>query len=749
MRATLFITAVLISFSLTACMKKKKISTAGLYSNVQDPSQPTPECPNGADFIIEAVGKIPPVFDTGTPVTFKIDGGTNCKYGYKITAGPGMGTSFRRYTYASSQYTAAFQGRRELFTIAILGADRQPVRDFEFESEPFEVKLAAPPSCTVNPAQAYLNSDGRLRLGLSVAQAGSLETITSSEQGYLMAIPSLPRNNLTANQTIWDLNIYTQKKSGTITFGIKDSARNLTGSCSVNVINSDCDRYLSGDFLGEGGSSVFPLYSGSYYRSLQSLHLDCDSKAMIVTGGENGTTFFGTLTGGDPRQLIAAQIDSDAYTDLLVVREAAGKAVFQVNKSTGSAFTQITCSGDWTPPAGASLPLSFELKGTAGSQKIVGRQNNKLYEAALSLNGGACAVAAVAESAANMSIAAFPEVVDYNQPVNITWSAQNVDGYTCKLEKCDGTDCSDGKRTSLEQNLTGNQIVQRTFQVANMLKETIFQSSCVRATPANTISQQVRVGIRSGSGPSLLVRLSTDTSQAGVTYFAPNYPALSSFAASKPTPVYLSWNFPNSSASSCSLLIEEAGKDAKTEAVVSYVQSSAREISGPASFKVTCGSEVVGPIRIKMLGSPVIQSGTVGELDFKNKEPNASEERILKVQANSVGEKIKIDKLRIVKVDKYEDLSPANFTVTGCEQKVLIPGETCDAKVKFTAGTYSQAFNGYLAVEFKRYDDAGVELVGSSAYRPGFKEDRIAVVKGNTRAQICEGQGKGKPQKCR
>jgi len=163
---------------------------------------------------------------------------------------------------------------------------------------------------------------------------------------------------------------------------------------------------------------------------------------------------------------------------------------------------------------------------------------------------------------------------------------------------------------------------------------------------------------------------------------------------------------------------------------------------------VTCGSQSAGPVRIKMLGSPVVQTGTVAELDFRNKEPRATEERILKVQANSIGEKIKIDKLRIVN-ERFEDLNSANFTVTGCEQRVLIPGETCDATVKFTAGTFSLAFNGFLGVEYKRYDDLGVELPGSTVYRAGFEEDRIAVVKGNTRAQICEGQGKGKPQKCR
>ncbi|NBX92296.1 MAG: hypothetical protein EBQ85_03575 [Proteobacteria bacterium] len=719
------------------------MNKTGLQSEVTDPTTPTAECPSGAGFTIEAVGAIPPVFDTGSTVNFRVDGGSSCKYGYKINVG-GVDRSFSRVIYIGKTYSQPAQGLTEIFSISILNAARQVVRTFQFESEPFDIRLAANPTCTIYPATAYLNQQGSVRLTFTPAQAGRIDAISSPTENYFASpvADSLKTdlNTRYGSNLQAPFSLITKQESGVINFDIKDS-QNRSGRCSVNIVKSDCNRYLSGDFMGRS-------LVGS--PASQNLNINCDTKAIMVTPPQEGAYYFGQLSGTEPKLVIPGKIDGDAFVDLLVVREANDQASFQVLKSDGQQFTQqLNCTGSWAKlNASTPLPTTYELREfvSGSNAKIVGRQGGLNYEMDLTLSGSACAVSNPRTSSAAISIAAAPTNVDYNAKSVITWSAQNMSGYSCKLEQCAGTNCS-GTNTVLEEGIQGEQIVPRTKEV-QITQTTNFKATCSK-TGVDPLSNAVTVTMNAGTGPVLRVRTNQDVAYNPVTFYEPNYADGTSLQYGyNHNDVYLSWNFPGSTGP-CSLTQAPQGRDPQ---VVSNLATSAtsfkRSVSGKNDFTLACGSES-RTVNLMMGGAPVIQAGTQQTLNFANKEPGAVETRILKVQAWPWGGKIRIDRLRAVNI-----VSGLNFTdstqysVTGCAGVVLEPGQTCDASVTFRAGTYSTVYSGHLAVEYKRFNDQGQLVAGNSAVRSGFVVDRITSFAGNTRAQICQKQGKGKPDLC-
>lgn len=747
----IFITAALIT--MTSCMKKSKIRSIQNQSNISDPSTPTAECPNGVVLSAEPLsvtGGVP-VFYTYSPVTFKIVA-TGCKYGYQLNGTTSR--NFSRTIYTNKQYTTAQTENVETFSVSIRDAAGNAVREFEVESDPFRIDTMVQPQCELEPAQAFVDGSGTVRVKFTPSESGKLLTIApQANQAVTISqispgAPPTAGRDVVANRS-YDYILTTSGGSGVIDFKYRKNLAagvtppsnldQITGTCSVEVIPSLCNAGVQADFLGNGGS--------------QDLRIVCDTRTIQVTPVSGGAVnVFATLANiSNIRQLIPGNINGDSKADLLIFKKNAAndEATFQLGitqaNNTFNSKINEACATKWKID-GKSLPeqFHFEPKGTGPAKiwALIGADQASAvrYQATIQANSdGSCNLSQPAVAGASISISADKSTISHGESVVITWGAVNVAGSTCSLKKKLSSEPDANYQVVAgeeNKNAGGAQVVSHPVASGAITASTDFQASCFVAGGID-LKEKVTIQVDDASFP-LKVFESTLSGSPSISFFHPEIPEGKNIGDFTGKDLYLTWNRP-AGASSCQLV--------RTPVVGNeVVESIARESNGPrtiktdrtTTFKIRCnGVDDISKL-VVMGGAPQLKTGTATSASWANVEPNAAQTaKPLILTANGQGAKIKLISVAI----GNQTGSAGSFSVNeACNNVDLNPvaSSECAVNITYNSGGRGTSRGGKLEVSYKRYNDRG-ELL------PEVYKNVMGSVSGSVKAG--GGGGGGRPGK--
>jgi len=720
MRLGKFIFIITALTTMTSCMKKSRIGSRDTQSTITDPSTPTAECPNGVVLTAEPLsvtGGVP-VFYTYSPVTFKIVA-SGCKYGYVLNGTTSR--NFSRTIYTNKTYTTAQTEDIETFSVSIRDAAGNAVREFEVESDPFRIETMVQPQCDLEPAQAFVDGSGIVRVKFTPSESGKLLSI-APQANQTVAISStspgpLPSagRDVVANRS-YDYILTTNGGSGLIDFKYRKNLAagvtapsnldQITGTCSVEVIPSLCNAGVQADFLGNGGS--------------QDLRIVCDTRTIQVTPVSGGAVnVFATLSNiSNIRQLIPGNINGDSKADLLIFKKnvANDEATFHlgITQSSNTFNSKINdaCATKWKID-GKSLPeqFHFEPKGTGPAKiwALIGADQASLvrYEATIQANSdGSCNLSSPTASSASVSISASKSTISHGESVVITWGAVNVAGATCSLKKklSSELDASYQSVSGEEnKNAGGAQVVSHPVDSGAITASTDYQASCEGGGISK--KEKVTIQVDDASFP-LQVRESTLNGSPSISFFNPEIAADKNIGHFSGKNLFLTWNRP-AGASSCRLHRLPVGGTETSETI-------SRESNGPrtvkvdrtTTFSVRCSGVDDVSKMIVMGGAPDIKPGTAVQASWANVAPNAAQAaKPLIMSASGRGAKIKV-----ISVSIGNPAGSGSFSVNdGCNNQDLNPvgSSECTVSVTYTSGAQGTSAYGWLKVKYKRYNDRG------------------------------------------
>lgn len=733
---------VLIS---AGCMKKR-VSKLGNQSTILDPSQPTPECPRGADIVIRPLAEGHQrddegylVFKTGSPVFFSVSA-SGCSAGYEIVVN-GNGRFFRsEVTSAVTFNSPSAIPTTSTFSINIMRdtpSGRQVARGFQIESSPdhpFKIISSPAPMCDIWPNPVYLSDQRVATLDWTPAVSGRLKRISvfsnqaipESERLVLSNIfPAIPANGLSVSPNPRKFEISTNGKSGIVNFEYEApnnpnvvNSQLSTGTCSVDIIAGEvCGGSFRGNFLG---------YSNN---SKQNIQFRCRNNDIWLTDTDGTQTQLGSFNFSQnpiKRVLIGQIVQGNPQEGLLVYRQVAGIGKFYralVQEAGGGAYTfgsQLNqeCANGWVVPAAATngLPESFRLIPATATQKAkvsalqIEGGSTFLYEAVvdISANNSSCSIGAVTRVAKSVRIWADANTVNYNQGTTVRWEATlNEAGYACSVKQ-KVVSAEEAAYSAVEGNVNLNgqaNYSNRSFQTGPILDDTIYKLSCEKAG-SDTLEQTVVVNINSTTVP-LQVRASSGTGTPPIRFIAPNLNSGALVSSLASTPVYVRYSMPGGT-SGCNLTTTPRGGTASSQSVSGQGEVSV-SIDKTTTFSVACSNGLSSPISrtVSVGGFPNVKPGTSNNISIPNVDPNTSSDRDIVVQASRNRTKIKIKNASIVNV------TGSNWTVnTACDGRELDSNGTvadeCAVRVRYAAGGHSSSAAARLAITYQRYNADGV-----------------------------------------
>jgi len=737
----LFLAGVIL---ISAGCMKKRVSKFGNQSTILGPSQPTPECPNGANIVIRPLAEGHQrddegylVFRTGSPVFFSVSA-SGCSAGYEIVVN-GNGRFFRsEVTSAVTFNSPSAIPTTSTFSINIMretSGGRQVARGFQIESSPdhpFKIISSPQPMCDVWPNPVYLSDRRVATLDWTPAVSGRLkrisvysnESIPEPERLVLSNIfPAIPGNGLSVSPNPRKFEISTNGKSGIVNFEYEApnnpnvvNSRLLTGTCSVDIIAGEvCGGSFRGNFLGFSD------------HSKQNIQFRCRNNDIWLTDTDGTQTQLGTFNFSQnpiKRVLIGQIIQGNPKEGLLVYRQVSGIGKFYralVQEAGGGAYTfgsQLNqeCTNGWVVPAGATngLPESFRLIPATATQKAklsalhIEGGSTFLYEAVVDIpaNNSSCSIGAVTRVSKSVRIWADANTVNYNQGTTVRWEATlNEDGYSCSVkQKVVSADEAAYSAVEGNVNLNGQpNYSNRSFQTGAILDDSIYKLSCEKAG-SDTLEQTVVVNINPNTIP-LQVRASSGTGTPPIRFIAPNLNPGAYVSSLASTPVFVRYSMPGGT-SGCNLTTTPSGGTATPQSISSQGQISS-SIDRTTTFSVTCTNGLASPISrtVSVGGFPDVKTGTSNTISIANVDPNTSSDRDIVVQASRNRTKIKIKNASIVNV------TGSNWTVnTACDGRELNSSGTheCAIRVTYRAGGHSSSAAARLVITYQRYNADGV-----------------------------------------
>jgi len=748
MRSTLFFVVVLMSFGLTACMKKKTIGTPGLRADIiTNPLTPTAECPNGLIATVKAYSPsatLPKQYPLGSDIYFEIQA-SGCSNGVKVLETNAIIGSPKTpsTTYAKVTPTSVGVGQQATFFLQVLDASgSNVVRTFRFDSDMYNVLAAATPSCEVTPSVIYhsRNRTGGATFRVTSSVDGSLTEIAGPDRAYILGnMPTLPIA-LQANKVSQDIPLNFQSSSGVISFKVVPSSSGSTPvTCSSTINYSACGNSIWGDFDGDGETDW--------------LNRDCGTGNFLVSSSANNysSLYFGSLpTSESYDQIIAGKVSGVAFENILLIKQQnvnnVLNAVFKVGISNGQAFSFVSC----TVQDPTNILNDISVNDRENATELVGTKGGIRFKRTLTVSASGCAIGAPIQQASTVAISASPNPVAYNGVSILSWEATNIQGHNCSVQKCTGSNFANCGAVTNQQNIptVSGAIITRRFVSDSITEAVKYKVACT-----NSISKEVVVTNQTGTGPTFNVRPGLNYAYLGSPAFVrPNYADGGSVASQAVSNLYFDWSVSN--ASSCSLRSTPQGGTAVSSANLSNVVTNWKaQLKDSAAYVLTCslsgGSQTYSStLQVNMGGSPIISNGAKS-VAFPTSELNTwTATRPLIIGAAANRGKIKIYKVVVMKnVVAFDPFSAAvsslvnaSFQVSGCENAVLAPGSQCTINIKYKpAAANANDNNNNIVVVYKRFN-GDIEMSGASTIVSNYEADNIAVASGTGRAPIC---GKG------
>lgn len=434
-RLSLFFVAVVI-FSTVGCMKKRRIGTSDLQSNSSSPSDRDSICPGGVNVFIRPVQSQSSIM-AGQRVKFEILA-SGCLYGYGVSVegrflpfNPGIQVDL---TMPQTPEPA----RTEEFSIVAFDSSGTVHRGpYQFDSIPFNVSAGSTVNLNFLPSQTISVEEKTVTFFINASEPISIQRIYSEEAGYIITPPPTP---FTLSAGEWrQLTLQLSRGNGGSLGGVKFdySVNGVTRTAQLTVNHNICMASFEDDFLGIGRTQALT------YRCADGLiRLPLNLSEQLVSS-------WSVPTGYSLKDIMHGRIDSDNKADLLFFATKTNeprKGYFFYGRSqastaansTGGSFNVVQCSGHWEAPSSTVIPNQFNLEARSGgvSAKIYTIQNGGVrYQSLLSVGDNSCSLGTVQLAPSSTFVSVSQEEADPGENFSVTWSAANITGFKCRLQK--------------------------------------------------------------------------------------------------------------------------------------------------------------------------------------------------------------------------------------------------------------------------------------------------------------------------